>query len=196
MLSVVSIFILFLSVSSNVNGKLLSKCELVTELVEVYNATVETAEKFACIAQYTGFNTQYSEENSFGIFNISSEACGVDEAEGSCSLICDSLVDDEIENDFVCGMTTEIVESFGDCEISIDDCGLKSLEDRPNDAYEEPLVFSDPSDELETQPNYNYEFDINNVSGEKPINIEQKNLIQQIVKRDPISNVKYIFLFF
>lgn len=197
MLSVVSIFILFVTISSNVDGKLLTKCELAKELVEVNNATFETAEKFVCIAQYTGFNTKYVEDNSFGIFNISSDACGAEEVEGSCNLTCDSLMDDEVEDDFLCGMTTEIVDSFGYCEISIDDCELKSIDEAAIETTEKPLIYFDPSDVEEAQPKVEYEFDINNVSGEKPINNEQKNLIQEIVKRDPKSksNVKYVFLF-
>lgn len=206
MLNVLCVFILLLSARSNVDGKLFSRCELAKELLDIQNATVESVKRFVCIAEYSsGYDTSYFEENSFGIFNISRDACAIEASGGSCNVTCGSLVDDNIENDFMCGITGAINNSVdnyctNNAETTFDDCSFKSFNDQfPDEPVDEDFLTTteatDESIQQQDEPLDLENYDINNDFDTKSLNLVQVNLIKNLVKRDPKSNVKYIFLF-
>lgn len=111
----VAIILIF---TGQVRSKVFTKCELVKELVEVHNANVESAKKLVCVAlQSSGFDTQYSRESSFGIFNIS---CGAEDSRWDCDNTCESYLDDDIENDFKCAEKILNQEMFLDSSFNIE----------------------------------------------------------------------------
>jgi C-type lysozyme/alpha-lactalbumin family len=201
MLNVLSIVVLLLS-GSNIDGKLFSRCELAQELTENHSATIENAKRLVCIAEYTSaYDTSYLEDNSFGIFNITSEACGSKVSGGSCNVTCDLLVDDNIEDDLTCAIKISNSLDYyckNNADLNFDECELENLnnqisddEESSTDAPEEIQETDDPLLDFDN-------FDINDVSGPKPLSVTQRNLIRHLVKRNernPKSNVKFIFLF-
>lgn len=215
------IFLLFLSIQT-VFGKLYTKCELARELVDFHGSTVENAKKFLCISEFSAeFNTNYSGENTFGIFNIGREACGVEVPSGSCNILCKSLLDDDIRNDFICALQTKIKDE-NDCDndIDIDDCELVSAaidDDSDNEAsnetfdenekptslenaYEIVKQEEEGDEEEEQTKSENDEPTIPEIEIEQVSVMTQKtetrvDMIRELVQRNRKLNARFIFLF-
>lgn len=201
MLNVLSIVVLLLS-GSNVGGKLFSRCELAKELIEDHSATIENAKRVVCIAEYTSaFDTSYYEDNSYGIFNISSEACGNEVSGGSCNVTCDLLVDDNIEDDLTCAIKISNLLDYyckDNADLNFDECELENLINQISDDDQSSTDVPEEIQQIDESPLDFDNFDIDDVSGPKALSGAQRNLIRHLVKRNernPKSNVKFIFLF-
>lgn len=158
MFSVLPVLILALSINLS-EGKLFEKCELANELIDFHGATLEDAEKFVCIAELSSqFDSAYSEETSFGIFNITKDACEKGAFGGSCDETCESFMDDFIRNDFECAKKSEMLyDSL--CENNavpyLDDCGLTSLtvQEQNDEVYDPNLTTPEEPEEVDVQEN-------------------------------------------
>lgn len=111
-------------------AKVYSKCELVTELINSYNETVESSRRLVCIAEYSsGFNTDFYFDNSYGIFNLSIEFTEL------CSISTYYLLDEYIDDDLTCAKTIFQLNNPSSendycaisTEYSIDECEGSSL---------------------------------------------------------------------
>ncbi|CRL00222.1 CLUMA_CG013496, isoform A [Clunio marinus] len=208
--------ILCCSIFDRSEGKVYEKCELVQTLIESFNATIEIAEKLACIAEQTSeFDTQFMQNDSYGIFNIS---CGSQESTLTCNNnFCLSLLDDNLDDDFECALEqleewNDIEYSFDNSTFNISDCNI-SEEDNEID-----LTFDDedvPSMDSEITYGTIIPIDIEGITIENPIKVfekeqeyEQKvdffppiiqkfHVIHDLIQTnyDRQQNVKYIFLF-
>jgi hypothetical protein len=198
MLNALIIYTLLLSVSLG-EGKKFEKCELARELMEVHDASLKDAEKFVCIAEFSsGFDSEYSEETSFGIFNISESACEAETLGGSCNEICSSFIDDDISNDLECvkRLSISVPRCRGENEKYLDDCRLTSSQETTED-LNEMKPDEENNGKLEQVPEDRDYYDIDGISGTDNLNLQQMRLIRELVKKNPRQekNVKYIFVF-
>lgn len=122
MLKAVFVILILFSCDS-VQGRVFSKCELVQELMEVHNATVQEAQRLTCVAELSSrFDSRYFHENFYGIFNIS---CGL-ESFGYCNISCSNLIDDNIEDDYLCARESPNYDNcISNSELTMSDCGFE-----------------------------------------------------------------------
>lgn len=152
MLKVFAIFVVALIINLS-DGKIFEKCELAREMIETYGTTFEDAEKFICMAEYpSGYNTEYNEENSLGIFNISKNVCETETIGGSCYQTCESLMDDHIENDLECAKQAAVPDPY--CELNavnyLHDCSLTGLKDEDQNEQEDDEIYSSSTEKTES----------------------------------------------
>ena len=134
-----------------VKGKVFSKCELASELIDVYNETINDATKFLCLAEVSGYNTQHSKNGSFGIFNISNEQSKI------CNISSSLLLDNDVEDDLNCARKLQLFEmtnstcanfTFNDCEFF----NKTDLTEEIEDIFDETTTpaFEDINDRVST----------------------------------------------
>ena len=168
------------------DGKIFEKCELARELM-TYGTTFEDAEKFICMAEYpSGYNTEYNEENSLGIFNISKNVCQTETIGGSC---CESLMDDNIENDLECAKQAAVIDPY--CELNavnyLHDCSLTELNDQDsNDPELNEQEQGDANDEMYLSSTEKYEYldEIMSTSTKKPEESPEVSDTEELKKSD------------
>lgn len=80
-------------------------------LIEVHNETMNDATGIVCLAQHSsGFNTQFTTNGNYGIFNISR-----DESR-SCNVSLSALLDDDIHDDLTCAKMTSLLNEQFYCD--------------------------------------------------------------------------------
>lgn len=201
--------LIFLVCIHEAKGKVFEKCELAKELMEVHNATVESAKRLVCGAQYSsGFDTQFYQPGAYGIFNVS---CGIDETFESCNVPCFMFNDDVIEDDYLCAHDNPnpwFDELCGnDTTFSLDDCALESLNKEQKAPTEAPKVIPEnsPTPPLMSRnipQNMQHHKLLNDISIENEeghtiaVNqLERVHIIHNLVHKNRKQNVRYIFLF-
>lgn len=96
MLKLITVVFLVLFLERS-EAKLYSKCELANELIEVHSETLQSATRLVCIAQYSsGYDTAFRFDDSYGIFNLSSESSKL------CDIHLLYFEDENIEDDLRC----------------------------------------------------------------------------------------------
>lgn len=187
-------------------GKVFTKCGLAEELMEVYNETLSDTERFLCVAEHSGYSTEYSTNGSFGIFHIASEQLEL------CNISSTFLVDEDISDDLLCARKlSSVVEQFqvnNSCVTAIRDCAFFNVttEEESEDTTELPgkavqandedsstsLVTSSPPEEVQLK------IDSRQLENEQEWThdkITKLLLLHNFAIKHPKPNVNLIFLF-
>lgn len=224
MLKAVFVILILFSCDS-VLGRVFSKCELVQELMELHNATLQEAQRLTCVAELSSrFDTRYHHESSYGIFNIS---CGLEETFGYCNNSCTNFIDDHIEDDYLCARESS---NHDDCisnsELTLSDCGFEeNMEDNLTSSRildvmlenGEELISNTNTDEKSAEsqtahpPKQDFQTATEAIPAQTPFyeipvevvkarsyddeNSEKLQIIQYLLNFNTRANVRYIFLF-
>lgn len=85
-----------------------TKCNLMQEILQISNVSVEEAAKWSCVGR---LSTHYDSGGFIGVFQIGSAWWCSPNRGGICNMNCSSLMDDDIRDDFVCAQ--QIYKGFG-----------------------------------------------------------------------------------
>lgn len=85
-----------------------TKCNLIQDILEISNLSVEEAAKWACVGR---LSTHVDSGGFIGVFQIGSEWWCSPSGGGNCNVNCSFLMDEDIRDDFECAQ--KIYKGFG-----------------------------------------------------------------------------------
>lgn len=99
-----SIILLLFLTAHGVTSISYTSCELATELIQVYNFTLDDSKNLICIAKkLSNLNTNVIAGDKYGIFQINYFYCnGKKGEEDACDVKCEDLLNDDISDDIEC----------------------------------------------------------------------------------------------